>query len=134
MNLTYAEPDENWGQRPCEGLLPSTLICVSTRELAARRTHPGLGAACKGSNAADLLPHSYGGHFRPGSRSKNHAKEKSSAPAAASQETFQMAVRLDRRRDHCSTTELGLGLRRVIAVVWKVGGGDPFTALGLADA
>lgn len=134
MNLTYAEPDENWGQRPCEGLLPSPLICVSRRGLAARRTHPGLGAACKGSNAADLFPHSYGGHFRPGSRSTKHAKEKSSAPAAASQETFQVAVRMDRDSDYCSSAEHRLGFRRVIAGVLKVSGGDPFTALRQSNA
>lgn len=134
MNLSYAEPDESWGQRPCEGYVPSSLTCVSARGLAARRTPPGLGAACKGSNAADQLPHSYGGHFGPESRSKRHAKERRSPPAAASQETFKVAVRLDRRDNHCSLAEHGLGLSGVISKVLRVGGGDPFTALGLSHA
>lgn len=134
MNLSYAEPDESWGQRPCEGFMPSSLTCVSERGLAARRTHPGLGAACKGSNAADLLPHSYGGHLRPESRSKSHAKERRSAPAAASQETFKMAVHLDRSGHNCSLVEHGLGLLGMIPEVLQVGGGDPFTAQGLSHA
>lgn len=134
MNLSYAEPDESWGQRPCEGLVPSSLTCVSARGLAARRTHPGLGAACKGSNAADLLPHSYGGHFGPELRSKSHAKERCSAPAAASQETFKTAVHLDRSGHNCSLAEHGLGLLGMIPGVLWVGGGDPFTAQGLHHA
>jgi len=134
MNLSYAEPDESWGQRPCEGLVPSSHTCVSARGLAARRTPPGLGAACKGSNVADQHPHSYGSQFWLESRSKRHAKERRSAPAAASQETFKAAVHLDRRHHYCSLVEHGLGLWGVISKVLQVGGGDPFTALGLSHA
>lgn len=134
MNLSYAESDESWGQRPCEGLVPSSHTCVSARGLAARRTPPGLGAACKGSNAADQHPHSYGGQFWPEWRSKRHAKERRSAPAAASKETFKKAVHLDRRDHHCSLAEHGLGLSGVIPEVLQVGGGDPFTALGCPHA
>lgn len=134
MNLSYAEPDESWGQRPCEGLAPSSHTCVSARGLAARRTPPGLGAACKGSNAADQHPHSYGGQYWPESRSKRHAKERRSAPAAAPKETFEMAVRLDRSSHYCSPIEHGLGLLGVIPEVSRVGGGDPFTALGYPHA
>ncbi len=134
MNLAFAEPDENWGQRPCEGLVPSSHTCVSARGLAARRTPPGLGAACKGSNAADLDPRSYGGQYFcwPEQENPNYVQERCSAPAAALQATFEMAVCLYRHRDRFPT--LGLG-HRVLGVnprALGVSGGDPFTAQGLA--
>lgn len=129
MNLAYAEPDETWGQRPCEGSEPSNLTCVSACGVAAGRTHPGLGAACKGSNAADLLPESYGGQIRPGYRRLSHEQQKRSEPAAASQEAFEVAVPIYRHREPVPYMELVHGRWGVISSPWKVGGGDPFTAL-----
>lgn len=45
-----------------------------------------------------------------------------------------MAVRLDRSSRYCSPIEHGLGLSGVIPEVLRVGGGDPFTALGPTHA
>lgn len=134
MNLAYEEPDVTWGQRPCEGFVPSSHTCVSGRGLAARRTHPGLGAACKGSNAADLDPRSYGGQCFcwPEQRKLHHVQERCSAPAAAPQATFEMAVSLHRHRDPFSTMELGHRVLGVNPEALGVSGGDPFTAQGLA--
>ena len=131
MNLAHAEPDETWGQRPCEGFEPSNLTCVSACGVAAGRTHPGLGAACKGSNAADLLPESYGGQLRPGYRKLSHEQQGRSEPAAASQEVFEMAVYLYRYRKSVPTLELAFGRWGVISSPLRGGGGDPFTALKL---
>lgn len=97
MNLACAEPDRDWGQRPCEGLGPSTLTCVWAGLVAARRTHPGMGAAWKGSNVADRNPQSYGGQSWPDMRSSKNARRKSSSPAAASEKSIAAAVHLDRR-------------------------------------
>lgn len=135
MNLAYAEPDANWGQRPCEGLVPSTHTCVSGRGLAARRTHPGLGAACKGSNAADLEPRSYGGQRLCWSelRTYPYVQEKSSAPAAASQATFETAICLYRNPDRAPHLEFDLETLAVNPSAIEASGGDPFTALWCGD-
>ena len=133
MNLAYEEPDKTWGQRPCEGLEPSSHTCVSARGLAARRTPPGLGAACKGSNAADLDPRSYGGQCFcwPEQRKLHHVQERSSAPAAAPQATFEMAISLHRHRDFVPTLGLDRGVLGVNLEALGVSGGDPFTAQGV---
>lgn len=130
MNLAYTEPDANWGQRPCEGQVPSTHTCVSGWGLAARRTHPGLGAACKGSNAADLEPHSYGGQCFCWSelRDYSYVQEKCSAPAAASQATFEVATYLRRDRDPVPDVELDRETLGVNPSGFGMSGGDPFTA------
>lgn len=135
MNLAYTEPDANWGQRPCEGLVPSTHTCVSGWGLAARRTHPGLGAACKGSNAADLEPHSYGGQRSCWSelRTSPYVQEKCSAPAAASQATFEVAIRLYRNPDRAPYLGLDQETLGVNPSAIKASGGDPFTALWCGD-
>lgn len=132
MNLAFAEPDTNWGQRPCEGLAPSPHICATegTAARRARRTHPGLGAACKGSNAADLEPLSYGGQCTCWSeqRVNYYEQEESSAPAAASQATFEVAVFFYRTRDLVPHLGLGHEPLGVIPNAFGVSGGDPFTA------
>lgn len=130
MNLAFAEPDTNWGQRPCEGLAPSPHICA-TEGTAARRTHPGLGAACKGSNAADLEPHSYGGQCYCWSelRDYHYVQAESSAPAAAPQGTFEVAIRLHRVLDPAPCLGLGHEPVGVISHAFGSSGGDPFTAL-----
>lgn len=130
MNLAYAEPDKTWGQRPCEGLEPSSHTCVSGTGVAARRTHPGLGAACKGSNAADRYPLSYGGQFRPELRSSKHVQERRSEPAAASQETFEVAAPFFRHCDPVSPLESPHRVLGVKLVLFAGSGGDPFTAHG----
>lgn len=136
MNLAYAQPDKTWGQRPCEGSVSSLHIRVSGRGLAARRTHPGLGAACKGSNAADRDPRSYGGQCFcwPEQRSYHHVQERRSAPAAAPQATFEATVSLHRRRDHVSSVELGHAVLGVNPGAFNGSGGDPFTAQGIGYA
>lgn len=135
MNLAHAEPDANWGQWPCEGQEPSTHTCVSGWGLAAGRTHPGLGAACKGSNAADLEPHSYGGQRFCWSelRTETHVQEASSAPAAASQATFEAAISLYRYPDRAPNCGLDLETLGVNLSVLGASGGDPFTALRCGD-
>ena len=135
MNLAYAEPDANWGQRPCEGLVPSTHTCVSGRGLAARRTHPGVGAACRGSNAADLEPRSYGGQRFCWSelRTYPYVQEKSSAPAAASQATFETAICLFRNPEWAPHLGLDLETLGVKPSAIEASGGDPFTALWCGD-
>lgn len=104
MILACAEPDICWGQRPCEGVAPSNLTCVSDGELAARRTLPGLGAAQKGSHAADLIPCSYGGQRFCWSEPKEyiHARQRVSSPAAASETPVITAISMDNRRGHLS--------------------------------
>ena len=136
MNLAYAQPDKTWGQRPCEGLVPSPHTCVSGRGLAARRTHPGLGAACKGSNAADRDPCSYGGQrcCWPEQRNYHHVQERRSAPAAAPQATFEVAASLYRHRDPVSYLELGHAVLGVNPKAFNGSGGDPFTAQGTGNA
>lgn len=102
MNLANAEPDLSWGQWPCEGMLPSTLTLVSAGSVAARRTHPGLGAAPKGSNVADRNPRSYGGQGKPWPEPRRNydARQACSSPAAASKTTIlaPVPVGTDRRR------------------------------------
>ena len=102
MIFAYAEPDKDWGHWPCEGLTPSTHTCVSDGSVAARRTHPGLGAAWKGSNVADRHPRSYGGqHFRwPEQRRLNYAKQERSSPATASEAPIESSISLDIGRGH----------------------------------
>ena len=130
MNLAHARTDKTWGQRPCEGFVPSVHTCVSGRGLAARRTHPGLGAACKGSNAADRDPRSYGGQcfFWPEQRELYHVQERRSAPAAAPQATFEMAVCVHRHRDLLPGLGLGHTFLGVVPGAFVGSGGDPFTA------
>ncbi len=124
MIFAYAEPDKGWGQRPCEGFAPSTHTCVSDGTVAARRTHPGLGAAWKGSNVADRHPRSYGGqHFRwSEQRRLQNARRNRSSPATASEAPIEATVSLDAGRWH----HAGLGSADVLVGVNDV----PFAALG----
>lgn len=136
MNLAHAQSDKTWGRWPCEGLVPSSHTCVSGRGVATRdRTQPGLGAACKGSNAADRNPCSYGGqHFRwPEQRRLNYVRERCSAPAAASQATFEVAVFIHCCSGTLPTLELDHGTLGMNFRTFEVSGGDPFTALELAN-
>lgn len=92
--------------------------------MAARRTHPGLGAAWKGSNVADRHPRSYGGqHFRWSEQRKlGNAKSKGSSPATASEAPIYATVSLDTSRGHHEV----LGPVDVLVGVTDA----PFTALG----
>ena len=103
--------------------------------MAARRTQPGLGAACKGSNAADRDPRPYGGQRFCWSelRRLNYVQEGCSAPAAASQATFEAAVSFYRRRDPISSLELGHAALGLSSRAVQGSGGDPFTAQGFGD-
>ena len=95
MEIVLAEPVYTWGQRPCEGLLPSTRFSDSAGVVAARRrAQRGLGAACKRSNVADRTPRSYGGQqFRwQEQRKLNDGRERPPSPAAASETAFKMAL------------------------------------------
>jgi hypothetical protein len=127
MILACAEPDKGWGRRPCEGEMPSISTCVSGWAVAARRAHPGPGAAWKGSNVADRIPRSNGGQrcCWPEPRRSSNARKERSSPAAASRATISTTVHLDCRRSHLS----GLGPGVVLVGVTD----DPFTALGRED-
>lgn len=104
MKFSFAEPDKGWGQRPCEGFLSSTQTCVSDGTVAERRTHPGLGAAWKGSNVADRFPRSNGGQHHRWSERRRIQDEKIdiSSPATASEAAILAAVSMDTRRQHFS--------------------------------
>lgn len=127
MTLVCAQPDKGWGQRPCEGKLPSISTCVSGWTVAARRARPGPGAAWKGSNVADRIPRSNGGQrfCWPEPRSSYNARQGSSLPAAASQTSIMVAVSMDNRRNNLPA----LGPFDVLVGVTD----DPFTALGLQN-
>ena len=124
MIFAYAEPDKSWGQRPCEGFVPSTHTCVSGGTVAVRRTHSGLGAAWKGSNVADRYPRSYGGqHFRWSElRRLRYAILKRSSPATASEAAIKATVSLD----SCRVCHAGSGPVHVLVDVTDA----PFSALG----
>ncbi len=102
MNLAVAEPDKAWGHWPCEGNAPSNLTLVSAGSMATRRTHPGLGAASKGSNVADRTPRSYGGQGKswPEQRREIYARQLCSSPATASKAPILATVPLGIDRHH----------------------------------
>lgn len=97
MSSVYApNTDYHWGQRPCEGKLPSNLTCVWDGK-AARHTHPGLGVACMRSNDAEMHPFSYGGQFRP-EKEKYNEQFTPSSSASTPAKAIQVANSF---YDHC---------------------------------
>lgn len=92
MRPVRAQPDYDWGQRPCEGLVPSALTCFSGGRVAARRTPPGWGAACWRSNVAERISLSYGGQHFCWSDKRKKENEQETSPSSSATAPIKMAL------------------------------------------
>lgn len=73
------EPVLDWGFKPCEDYLLSSINTFVTAGVVTRRTHPGLGAASSRSNIAEQFSFSYGRHIRREREFTNGTKEGTSS-------------------------------------------------------